>query len=112
MHPAVLARAGLAPKLRDQRAVGTFGEFVQELPLPEECRRLLRHVRPARTLTAGSTILQSVLRIDSVRFQETFVRGTFLPSLRALESPMATACLRLFTLPPLPPGPLLAVPRL
>ena len=30
MHPAVLARAGLARKLRDQRAVGTLGEFVEE----------------------------------------------------------------------------------
>ena len=37
--------------------------------------------------------------------------GTFLPFLRALDSPIATACLRLFTLPPLPPRPLLAVPR-
>ena|SRR5690349_15122501 len=38
--------------------------------------------------------------------------GTFFPFLRALDSPIAIACLRLFTLPPLPPGPLLAVPRL
>src|ERR1700751_4387721 len=30
MHPAVLARAGLARKLRDQRTVGTLGEFVEE----------------------------------------------------------------------------------
>ena len=72
MHPAVLARAGLARKLRDQRAVGTLGEVVEEsfhcrnvgetmqaltvhakfagrLRPPqhqhcEECRRLLRHV--------------------------------------------------------------------
>ena len=35
--------------------------------------------------------------------------GTFFPFLRALDSPIAIACLRLFTLPPLP---LLAVPRL
>jgi hypothetical protein len=32
--------------------------------------------------------------------------------LRALDKPMAIACLRLLTLPPLPPLPLLAVPRL
>src|SRR5262249_55644127 len=38
--------------------------------------------------------------------------GTFLPFFRALESPIAIACLRLFTLPPLPPRPLLAVPFL
>ncbi len=30
MHPTVLARAGLARKLRDQRAVGSPGEFVEE----------------------------------------------------------------------------------
>jgi hypothetical protein len=75
MHPAVLARAGLARKLRDQRAVGTLGEFVEESvhcrnvgeavqaltirakfagrPRPaqhqhcEECRRLLRNVHHA-----------------------------------------------------------------
>src|SRR5262249_24313137 len=41
-----------------------------------------------------------------------FRRGTFLPFLRTLERPMAIACLRLFTLPPRPRRPLLAVPRL
>src|ERR1700680_2479391 len=46
------------------------------------------------------------------RYQDAFLRGTFLPSLRAFERPMAMACFRLFTLPPLPPGPLFAVPRL
>src|ERR1700685_2967722 len=35
-----------------------------------------------------------------------FFFGTFLPFLRALARPMAMACLRLFTLPPLPPLPL------
>jgi hypothetical protein len=39
-------------------------------------------------------------------------RGTRLPFLRAFESPIAIACLRLFTLPPLPPLPLLALPLL
>src|SRR5262249_22783127 len=38
--------------------------------------------------------------------------GTFFPFLRALDRPIAIACLRFFTLPALPPGPLLAVPRL
>src|SRR3954451_11843809 len=55
---------------------------------------------------------QSASRIDIVGFQEAFFRGTFLPAFRALESPIAMACLRLFTLPLLPSGPLLAVPRL
>src|SRR6185437_147691 len=38
--------------------------------------------------------------------------GTFLPFLRAFDKPIAMACLRLSTLPPLPPRPLRAVPRL
>jgi hypothetical protein len=38
--------------------------------------------------------------------------GTFLPCLRAFDKPMAIACLRLLTLPALPPRPLRAVPRL
>jgi hypothetical protein len=38
--------------------------------------------------------------------------GTFFPFLRALDNPIAIACLRLLTLPALPPRPLLAVPRL
>jgi hypothetical protein len=41
---------------------------------------------------------------------EDFFRGTFPPFFRASESPMAIACLRLFTLPPLPPFPDLSVP--
>ena len=36
--------------------------------------------------------------------------GTFLPFLRASDRPMAIACLRLLTLPPRPPLPLLSVP--
>jgi hypothetical protein len=38
--------------------------------------------------------------------------GTFFPFLPASESPMAMACLRLFTVPPLPPLPRLRVPFL
>src|SRR4051812_38537813 len=40
-----------------------------------------------------------------------FLRGTFAPFLRASESPIAIACFRLFTVPPLPPGPDFNVPR-
>ena len=40
-----------------------------------------------------------------------FFFGTFAPFLRASESPMAMACLRLFTVPPLPPFPERSVPR-
>jgi hypothetical protein len=38
--------------------------------------------------------------------------GTFFPLRRASDRPIAIACLRLFTLPPRPPLPLLSVPRL
>jgi hypothetical protein len=46
------------------------------------------------------------------RIHDFFLFGTFLPFFRALERPIAIACLRLFTLPPLPPRPLLALPFL
>jgi hypothetical protein len=36
--------------------------------------------------------------------------GTFAPFARASDNPIAIACSRLFTLPPLPPGPLRSVP--
>src|SRR6185312_15568959 len=39
-----------------------------------------------------------------------FLLGTFLPFLRASESPMAIACLRLLTFPPFPPLPRFNVP--
>lgn len=42
--------------------------------------------------------------------QAAFFRGTFAPFLRASESPMAIACLRLVTFPPLPPFPERNVP--
>src|SRR6478736_2759553 len=43
------------------------------------------------------------LRCDRSRPDYLFFLGTFLPFLRALERPMAMACWRLLTLPPLPP---------
>lgn len=48
----------------------------------------------------------------AARFAAVFFGGTFAPILRASDSPIAMACLRLFTAPPLPPLPLLSVPRL
>src|SRR6266480_7821458 len=39
------------------------------------------------------------------------LRGTFFPFLRASDSAIAIACLRLVTLPPFPPLPLRSVPR-
>jgi hypothetical protein len=44
--------------------------------------------------------------------QLAFFVGTFLPFLRASESPIAIACLRLLTVPPFPPLPLFNWPRL
>jgi len=43
-------------------------------------------------------------------FRPADFRGTFAPFFRASESPIAIACLRLVTLPPLPPFPDLSVP--
>jgi hypothetical protein len=39
-----------------------------------------------------------------------FFGGTFAPFFRASERPMAIACFRLFTVPPLPPFPDFRVP--
>jgi hypothetical protein len=46
----------------------------------------------------------------AVGYAELFFRGTYAPFLRASESPIAIACFRLFTVPPLPPWPDLSVP--
>ena len=46
-------------------------------------------------------------------FEADFCRaGTLAPFSRASDNPIAIACLRLFTLPPLPPRPRLSVPDL
>jgi hypothetical protein len=42
--------------------------------------------------------------------EELRFRGTFPPFFRASERPIAIACLRLFTVPPLPPRPRFSVP--
>src|SRR5205823_3699803 len=55
--------------------------------------------------------LQS-LRDLQERHQRLDLRGTFLPFFRASDRPMAIACLRLLTFPPLPPLPLFSVPFL
>src|SRR5215467_10119260 len=44
------------------------------------------------------------------RYFERFRDGTLSPSFRASERPIAIACFRLVTLPPLPPRPLRSVP--
>jgi hypothetical protein len=50
------------------------------------------------------------LRSVTGRRQLDVFRGTLAPFFRASERPMAIACFRLFTLPPLPPFPDLNVP--
>src|SRR5258706_10584211 len=49
-------------------------------------------------------------RVDLLPRPALLLRGTFAPFLRASESPIAIACFRLVTLPPLPLLPLLSVP--
>jgi hypothetical protein len=46
-----------------------------------------------------------------IRIQLDLFRGTLARLLRASERPMAIACFRLFTVPPLPPFPDFKVPR-
>jgi hypothetical protein len=50
-------------------------------------------------------------RLQLIRIQPDFFRGTLAPFLRASERPIAIACFRLFTVPPLPPFPDFKVPR-
>jgi hypothetical protein len=50
------------------------------------------------------------LRFSSFAVQLPFFCGTLAPFFRASESPIAMACLRLFTFPPLPPLPERSVP--
>jgi hypothetical protein len=49
--------------------------------------------------------------VTKPRIVYDFLLGTFAPFLRASERPMAIACSRLLTLPPLPPRPDFKVPR-
>jgi hypothetical protein len=48
---------------------------------------------------------------EVIRIQLDFLGGTLAPFLRASERPMAIACFRLLTVPPLPPFPDFKVPR-
>src|SRR3954466_13652193 len=68
----------------------------------------------AQSLLSSATVPTQDF-LDFFDFREVFFRpffllGTFFPFLRASESPMAIACLRLFTFPPLPPLPRFRVP--
>jgi len=61
------------------------------------------------TLVGTAPSLQSSTALARA-VHDAFRRGTFAPFLRASESPIAMACLRLFTLPPLPALPDRKVP--
>jgi hypothetical protein len=71
--------------------------------MPQRLRRVERFVCAALRAAAERALFEGL---------PTGRDGTRLPSRRASESPMAIACLRLFTFPPLPPFPLRSVPRL
>jgi hypothetical protein len=55
--------------------------------------------------------IHKVGRIFPSEIQLAVLLGTFLPLSRAFDKPIAIACLRLLTFPPLPRGPLRASPR-
>src|SRR5438552_5871471 len=85
------------------------------------CRCLLDIAPCRRPLFAGwhDEFLLNDLRISTrllviLTFYEKahFFFGTLAPFFLASESPIAMACLRVFTRPPLPPFPLFNVPRL
>src|SRR6266852_3673131 len=55
-------------------------------------------------------ITREDVRSPASHTQAAFLRGTFAPFSRASERPIAIACSRLFTVPPLPPLPDFKVP--
>ena len=68
-------------------------------------------MHPRRVVRQDERFREDERFMDDRFLEELFFRGTFAPFFRASERPMAIACLRLFTVPPLPPGPDLSVPR-
>jgi hypothetical protein len=80
----------------------------------------LLHVAAHATSISISEFSLRIFMIISIYFffflpplllRPAFFFGAFAPFFRASLKPMAIACLRLFTLPPLPPFPDLRVPR-
>src|SRR5271156_2233522 len=77
----------------------------------------IRHLKSALRMCAISAVnpgVASAVEVSCVKFPVKagyFFRGTLAPFLRASESPIAIACLRLVTRPPLPPLPERSVPR-
>jgi hypothetical protein len=65
----------------------------------------------AREVARPGSFAAHVLSVSCAAYYAAFFLGTLAPFFRASESPMAIACLRLFTVPPFPPLPDFNVPR-
>jgi hypothetical protein len=79
----------------------TFGE---DSILGDGCSRAVKGV------PANESAIAAILG-ERGSIQLVFFLGTLAPFLRASERPIAMACLRLVTTPPLPPFPERSVPR-
>ena len=79
----------------------TFGE---DSILVDECSIAVKGVRANESAIAAIYGERGSIQLD-------FFLGTLAPFLRASDRPMAMACLRLVTTPPLPPFPERSVPR-
>src|SRR3569833_1327050 len=101
-----------ASGLRPRSDMGTSNRFTVSVPLqpigwPDVVWCLRRSANYWRFFFE---LLRLRVLFLALFFFAPFFRGTFAPFLRASDSPIAMACLRLFTLPPLPPLPLFNVP--
>lgn len=96
-------RRELCPELRDELREDFFPERLLPECLVPACREeLLRDVlRCEREEPLWD--LEPLLRDPLPRLEDDFLPGTFAPSRRASERPMATACFRLVTFLPLRP---------
>src|SRR5579864_3367336 len=83
----------------------TSGSRTIDMPGPEQ-RAFAAHLRVVIASDAAAT--GTPTNSDDYA---AFFFGTMAPFLRASERPIAIACLRLVTLPPLPPRPERRVPR-
>src|SRR3977135_1187910 len=95
-------------RFKQLRRVNMTAVIFWASPLDRMALAIHHYVQP----TYRFPIRGSLHIIQRPRRDQDFFFGTFFPFLRALERPMAIACFRLLTLPPLPPRPLLALPRL
>ncbi len=99
------AHSGNLPKMqsRDTRPNNLRGQC-QRPSLSDFRLRLL-----PSNMGARAEISPGIVQLHCAKKSQLAFLGTFLPFFRALDRPIAIACWRFFTLPPLP---LFAVPRL